>query len=128
MNRNAPVKSLTLIIIILFAFSFCAFLILNAHYVAVGECAAIVYYKPLTIWDRIVFVVIGIACIIFSVKAVKPKRASMIVLCGAYIAIISVFSIFGNQLLEMRKEYWPHEYHPQPIDSTQGTIFHDKDL
>lgn len=54
-----PVKSIPLIVIILFSFFLMTFLILNTHYVAIGECVAIVYYIPLTAMDKLLFVIIG---------------------------------------------------------------------
>ena len=29
--------------------------LLERHYVEIGECAVILYYKPLTLWDRLIF-------------------------------------------------------------------------
>lgn len=100
-------------------------ILLDKKYATVGDCAEIVYYKPLTMWDRIVFAVIGIIGLSISLKLAKPKRVGTILLSGLYTAIIIAFSIFGNQLLEMRTEHWPHEYHPQPIENKIEKYFSD---
>lgn len=94
-------------------------IILSYKYISEGDCAAIVYYEPLTIWDRVIFMAIGIVGLLASVKLTKPNRISTILLSGLFLAISLSFCIFGNQLLEMRTEYWPHEYHPQPIINQQ---------
>lgn len=45
-----------------------------SRYVEIGECAAIVYCKPLTIMDRLLFVGIGITYFLVSNKIAKPSK------------------------------------------------------
>lgn len=110
-----PVKSIPLIVIILFSFFLMAFLILNTHYVTIGECVAIVYYIPLTAMDKLLFVIIGCMGLLISIKISNPNKPFVILLIGVYFAITFILCAFSNELLGLREEYWPHEYHPQPI-------------
>lgn len=103
-------------------------ILLKNKYVFIGECAAITCYKPLTMWDRIVFVAIGIIGLLITMKLTTPKREVSILLSGLYTALVVAFSIFGNHLLEMPIEHWPHKYYPQPIDKATEINYCDKDL
>lgn len=87
-------------------------------YITEGECAAITYYTPLTIWDRIIYVAISLIGLLISIKINKPTKAGLFLLSVIYLAISIIFSLFGNQILEMRTEQWPHEYHVQPLLDT----------
>lgn len=90
-------------------------IIISSHYVAIGECASITYYKPLVLCDRLLFIVIGITALFISIKIAKPSKYCIILLSVIYTVFIVSYSIFGNQLLGMITEDWPHEYHPQPL-------------
>lgn len=101
---------------------------LESHYVAVGECAAISYYKPLAHWDRLLFIVIGITALFISIKIAKPSKYYIILLSVIYTVIIVSYSIFGNQLLGMTIKDWPHEYRPHSIGSDNIAHYTDNDL
>lgn len=115
MSRNTSIKSITLVVIILISFIFLAFVILTSHYVSIGDCAVVVYYKPLTAIDRLLFVIIGFIGLLTSIKISKPNMLFIILLIGVYLAFTFILCVLGDELLELRTEYWPHEYHPQPL-------------
>lgn len=127
-SKMATSKAIMLRICILVLCIVIMFVLLDEKYVWIGECASICYYNPLTMWDRIVFAVIGIVGLLVTIKLTKPKRVGTILLSGLYVVIIIAFSIFGNQLMEMPTEHWPHEYHPQPIAKAAEINYSDKYL
>lgn len=91
-------------------------LFLDSHYLWFGECAAIAYYKPLTITDRVLLCIVGTISLLVSIKITKPRRLGIIILCGLYFVCTIGLCLYGNDILGMRKEYWPHEYHVQSIE------------
>lgn len=102
--------------------------ILSSHYVAIGECASITYYKPLVLCDRLLFIVIGITALFISIKIAKPSKYYIILLSVIYTVLIVSYSIFGNQLLGMIIKDWPHEYRPHSIGSDNIAHYTDNDL
>ncbi len=116
------------LVIIFISFLLLESYILGRHYVAIGECTEITYYKPLTLWDRIVFVAISVIALIVSIKLTKPKRVGTILLSVIYIVQTVAFSIFGDHLLEMPTKRWTQEYHLQPMESKVEINYSDKFL
>lgn len=110
-------KTILLQITAFLSFLLLAFAILCTHYVAKGECAAIIYYKPINSVDIFLFMAIGVVWAFISVLICKPSRNVIIFLCVIYLTTSIILCVFGNTLLELRTEHWPHEYHPQPLGS-----------
>ncbi|MCM1294807.1 MAG: hypothetical protein NC311_04595 [Muribaculaceae bacterium] len=121
-------KAILLQIIAFLSFLLLAFVILCTHYVAKGECAAIIYYRPITSVDIFLFIAIGVVWAFISVFIGKPNRIVTIFIWGIYLTITIFLCIFGNDLLELRTEHWPHEYHPQPIGSNTNYKYTYEDL
>lgn len=63
------------------SFLLLAFVILCTHYVAQGECAAIIYYKPINSVDIFLFMAIGVLWAFMSVLIGKPNRSVIIFQC-----------------------------------------------
>lgn len=91
---------------------------LSEKYIDEGECVSIIYYAPLTIWDRALFISTCIIGLFASVRFTKPKWGSIVLLSVIYILVCMTFCLYGNNILEMKTSYWPHEYHPKPISDT----------
>lgn len=121
-------KSILLKVMIFLSFILLALFILSTHYVGIGECAAIVYYKPLTITDRCIFIVIALVGMLVSLLICKQKKKGIFILGSIYFVITLGLCVYGNQLLERRTIYWPHEYNPKPINNDDIVIYTDKDL
>ena len=91
-------------------------LVLSTKYVTVGQCAVTTYYKPIDVWDILLFSVITGAGFFISAYAIgRPnlkERAIMAVLYGVLLCLVS---LFGNDLLGSRTIDWPQEYKVQSI-------------
>lgn len=91
---------------------------LSEKYIYEGECVSITYYAPLTIWDRALFISTCIIGLFASVRFTKAQWGSIVLLSVIYILVCMTFCLYGNNILEMNTEYWPHEYHSKPISDT----------
>lgn len=91
-------------------------LTLNMNYVTVGQCAVTTYYKPIDVWNILLFSVITGAGFFISVYEIgRPnlkERAIMAVLYGGLLCLVT---LFGNDVLGSRTIDWPQEYKVQPI-------------
>lgn len=87
-----------------------------SHYVEVGECAARVYYKPLSVTDYILFPIVGIALVFISLRYIRTNKAVKYIEASIYIIIIILTLVFGNELLALRTIDWPETYQVQSIE------------
>lgn len=89
---------------------------LHSKYVAVGECASIVYYTPITIFDRMVIIGIGvISSALFSLLSRDRSTTPTKVTISIYMLMVIAIDIFGNDIPSMREIDWPTKYHPKPL-------------
>lgn len=122
-ERNFILSSIIILVVLILG----SYTFLHSHYVSDdGLCADILYYQPLSIWGRIIFVSLGILASIGNLVAFKILNSSEIRL--AIIAIILcllisfVFGVYGNQILGSRTEHWPQEYKVQPLNNDKPSI------
>lgn len=88
-----------------------------SKYESIGDCAAIVYYHPISIKDIVIMAFICMCW--YELSLCLPKKTNKVLLIteGAiYVLLLLAFSLGGNSILESRKIDWPTEYHPQPIE------------
>ncbi len=81
-----------------------------SHYVALGDCAARVYYKPLDVTDYILFPIVGIACVFISLRYIRTNKAVRYIEVAIYSIIIMFILVFGNEILASRTIDWPETY------------------
>ena len=87
-----------------------------------GSCAARYYYVPLTDWDRVLFVLIGIitgslVCYWLHRRNYRNK----VILSIAFMAFMTPalhYAFNGNEIMASHKEHWPNEYYLQPVGTT----------
>lgn len=98
-------------------------IILSSHYVAFGECAARVYYKPLSVTDYILFPIVGIAFVFISLRYIRTNKAVRYIEVSIYSIIMMFILVFGNEILASRTIDWPETYQVQPIESVNTNKF-----
>lgn len=93
--------------------------ILNNKYIDVDEgVVSIVYYIPLMWTDIALFVLTAAIGLCASLYFYKLKNKKIIIaLAFVYTVTASIISIYGNDILGSREEYWPHTYKAQPLES-----------
>lgn len=84
--------------------------ILESHYVAMGECAARIYYYPLGRCDYILIPLVGIILLFISLYFIKTSIKMRIIEGIMYSCIIVTTLIWGNDILASRTEDWPETY------------------
>lgn len=107
-------KAIILIITIYILFSTISLIALGSHYVSVGECAAITYYYPLSWWERVGIILIGIIAIIISLRLIpknmKNRKIMLTVISLIYVLSIGLYVVFGNEILGASAMDWLHHY------------------
>ena len=99
---------------LLFLISITSFL--NHRYITKGDCAAIVYYVPLSLKDycAIIFLActaIGLSCLL---SRLHISKTSLIIEVLIYAIIVVIVCVYGNHYLASAEFHWPHTYHPTP--------------
>lgn len=92
--------------------------ILENHYVAIGECAAWVYYYPLDRWDYVVIPLVGFVILSLSLYCIHTSLKMRVIEAFIYVSIIIFTLTCGNNILASRTIDWPevyHVYHVQPL-------------
>ncbi|WP_289647123.1 hypothetical protein [uncultured Muribaculum sp.] len=97
---------------ILLVYIFVILSILESHYVAMGECAARIYYYPLGRWDYILIPLVGIILLSLSLYFIHTSPKMRIIEWLLYSCIIITTLIWGNDLLASPTIDWPDQYHP----------------
>lgn len=90
------------------------------HYVEVGECAARVYYKPLSVTDYILLPLVGIVLVSLSLRYIRTNKAVRYIEVSIYSIIIMLSLVYGNKILASRTIDWPETYSVQEL--TNETI------
>ena len=129
-TSRVTIKTLALSVLPLVLCSLTLLIYLWSKYESIEDCAAIVYYHPISIKDIIIMSLIcmfwyGVSLLLFK----KANKAFLITEGAIYVLLLLVFSIGGNSILENRKIDWPTEYQPQPIEKEikQPSINHFSD-
>lgn len=81
-----------------------------------GECAARVYYKPLSVTDYILFPIVGITLVSISLRYIRTNKTVRYIEVSIYSIIIMFTIVFGNKILASRTIDWPETYQVQPIE------------
>ena len=113
-------KRLVILGIILLYCLICEYL-LDSHYVWDNEsCAAILYYQPLSIADRLLFLFLGslFSAILWYIGKCKGLISQIMTILFIAFCILTaaILGFWGNDILGSRTEYWPHEYKVQPLN------------
>ena len=87
-----------------------------SHYVELGECAARVYYKPLSVTDYILFPIVGITLVSISLRYIRTNKTVRYIEVSTYSFIIIFALVFGNEILALRTIDWPETYQVQSIE------------
>lgn len=90
--------------------------ILENHYVAIGECAARVYYYPLGRCDYLWIPLVGIVMLSISLYLIHTSKRLRIIEMFIYTIIIIITLLWGNDMLASRTVYWPDTYKVKSID------------
>lgn len=121
MREDRPfIITCIVIVTVLLIVSFC---FLDSHYEWYsGYAVTILFYRPLSVWSRVILFGFGImACLgvwmAYNIQRSNNIRIGIIafILC---LLISLMFGIFGNQILGSRTEHWPHEYKVQPLNTS----------
>ena len=115
---KATIKAIGVSALLIFLYSLTLLLYLWSKYDSIGDCAAIVYYNPISFKDIIYMAFIcmfwyGLSLILLK----KTKKVFLITVGAIYVLLLFAFSLGGNTILESRKMHWPTEYYPRPISS-----------
>lgn len=84
--------------------------ILESHYVAMGECAARVYYYPLGRCDYLLILLVGIVLLSISLYLIHTSQRLRIIEIFIYANIIIATLLWGNDILASRTVDWPDTY------------------
>ena len=117
-TSRATIKAIGVSALLIFLCSVTLLLYLWSKYDSIGDCAAIVYYNPISFKDIIYMAFIcmfwyGLSLILLK----KTKKVFLITVGAIYVLLLFAFSMGGNTILESRKMHWPTEYYPRPISS-----------
>lgn len=94
-----------------------------SHYVAFGECAARLYYKPLDVTDYILLLIVGIVLLSISLRYIRTNKAVRYIEVSIYSIIMMFILVFGNEILASRTIDWPETYKVQPLESVNTGKF-----
>lgn len=83
---------------------------LEDHYIAIGECAAKIYYYPLDRQDYIMIPLWGIFMLSISLYFNRTSLKMRVVEVLLYSCIITITLICGNDILASRTIDWPDTY------------------
>ena len=101
---------------ILLAYIYITLSILASPYVAMGECAARVYYYPLGRWDYILIPLVGIIMLFISLYFIHTSLSMRVLEVLVYSSIIISTLIWGNNILASRTIDWPDKYKARNIN------------
>lgn len=107
---------------ILLAYIFIILSILENHYVAMGECAARIYYYPLSRWDYILIPLVGVILLSLSLCFIHASLKMRIIEGLLYSCIVITTLIWGNNILASPTIDWPEVYHPTPLISQELVV------
>ena len=101
-------------VFLLFLISITSFL--DHRYITKGDCAAIVYYVPLSLEDYctmtfLACTTIGLSCLL---NRRYISKTSLIIEVLIYAIIVAIVCVYGNHYLASAEFDWPHTYHPIP--------------
>lgn len=102
-------------VFILIVYLIAILFILESHYVAMGECAARVYFYPLGRCDYLLIPLMGIALLSISLYLIPVSIRLRIIEVFIYASIIIATLLMGNDILASRTIDWPEKYKAQPI-------------
>lgn len=108
------VKSVVKILILLIYLTIIIF-ILESHYVAIGECAARIYYYPLGRWDFLLIPLVGFIMLSISLYIIHTSLKMRVIEGVLYSCIIITTLIWDNDVLSSRTIDWPETYQVQPL-------------
>ena len=114
---KATIKAIGVSALLIFLYSLTLLLYLWSKYDSIGDCAAIVYYNPISFKDIIYMAFIGMFWYGVSLFLLKKTKKLYITEGAIYVLLLFAFSLGGNTILESRKMHWPTEYYPRPISS-----------
>ena len=120
---KATIKAIGVSALLIFLYSLTLLLYLWSKYDSIGDCAAIVYYNPISFKDIIYMAFIGMFWYGVSLFLLKKTKKLYITEGAIYVLLLFAFSLGGNTILESRKMHWPTEYYPRPISSKDKTQF-----
>ena len=85
-------------------------------YIEEGECAAILFYMPLSLKDYCAIIIS--ACTAFGLSYLLTKgnvnKRVLMIEVFLYTIIVAMLCIYGNYILASVDVNWPHTYHPKP--------------
>lgn len=114
---KASIKILT--ILICYAISF--WYLFNSHYQYQGDVACMRYYTPFDMSDYFfaaLMTITAIASTYFFVLRNSRKRILSTAFCVIFYASVTLACIaYHINILEYPTEYWPHYYHPMPLEN-----------
>ncbi len=108
---------------LIFLFIIVSYIIFMSHYVAFGECAARLYYKPLDVTDYILLLIVGIVLLSISLRYIRTNKAVRYIEVSIYSIIMMFILVFGNEILASRTIDWPETYKVQPLESVNTGKF-----
>ena len=109
------VDASTVKIFILMVYLIAVLFILESHYVAIGECAARVYYYPLGRYDYLLISLVGIVLLSISLYLIHTSKRLRFIEIFIYASIIIATLLWGNDILASSTIEWPKVYHVQPL-------------
>lgn len=114
-------KIIPVTVAILFCYVIGCSYLFCSHYEYHGDPAALCYYAPFDALDYFLVCLMTVAAIVatyyFSFRKLC-KRIVPTVLCAAIYATAALWiMIFHVAILEYPTEWWPHDYHPMPIQT-----------
>lgn len=88
--------------------------LLGSKYIEEGECAAILYYIPLSLKDYCTIIIS--ACSAFGLSYLLTKgnvnKRVLMIEVFLYAIIVAMLCIYGNNILASVEVNWPQTYHP----------------
>ena len=90
--------------------------LLGSKYIEEGECAAIIYYTPLSLKDYCTIIISACSAFGLSYLLTKGNVNNRVLMLEAliYTILVVMLCIYGNNILASVEVNWPHTYHPKP--------------
>ena len=122
MNKLS-IRTIVIKLLIFIAVVVALALTLSTNYVSVGQCAVTTYYKPIDIWNILLFSVITGAGFFISAYTIgSSKLKERVIMAVLYAGLLCLVTLFGNDILGSRTIDWPQEYKVQPIKDSSVSI------
>ena len=85
-------------------------------YIEEGECAAILFYMPLSLKDYCAIIISACTAFGLSYLLTKGNINNRVLMLEAliYTLLVVMLCIYGNNILASVEVGWPHTYHPKP--------------